>query len=278
MPSQPELRSAQPNTATLQSLSRGLRALSVVLESANGLSLSELADAMGIHKATVLRIVRTLVDEGYVTADPRGPRYFPGPAVLSYSARNHMSALAQVARPIISELSAASRETVALFVPAWPDLVCCAATPSPELIRRHREVGESQPMTRASAGRAFLAYAPPDYVTATLQARPLQERTKHSVTDQEQFREALREAFRKGYSASFQEVNLEMAGLAAPVVTSATALPLAVITVSGPLFRWGPGQIEAFVSTLIGAARRFGQQVTSLHEDAASTRGRITNA
>jgi len=262
-----ELRSAQPKLGTLLSLSRGLQALSIVLESAQGVSLTDVAEAMGIHKATVLRLLRTLVDEGYVTADPsdpRSPRYLPGPAVLSYSARTQTGALAQVASPVLAELSEASRETVALFVPAWPDLICCAAIPSPELIRRHREVGERHAMTTASVSRAFLCHAPDDYVAATLEARPLEKRTEHSVTDRDQFLQRLREDRRKGYSASYEETNLNMAGVAVPVVASDTALPLGVISVSGPLFRWGPDQIHAFAPTLIDAALRLARQVTSV--------------
>jgi IclR family pca regulon transcriptional regulator len=263
MSPQQELRSAQPNSTTLQSLSRGLQVLSVVLAAPDGVSLTELAGAMGIHKATVLRLVRTLVEGGYVSADPRGPRYFPGPQILKYSVKTHMSAVAQAAGPFISELSAASRETVSLFVPAWPELVCCAALPSPEPIRRHREVGDSQPMTCASVGRAFLSHAPDGYVTAALEACPLERRTQHSVTDPDQFRSLLREARRQGYEISSEEVNLDMAGVAAPVLARGSALPLGVLSVSGPLFRWGLPQIKAFAPVLVDAARRLGQQTAA---------------
>ena len=237
--------------------------LSVVLAAPGGLSLTQLAGAVSIHKATVLRLVRTLVDSGYVSADPRGPRYFPGPLILRHSVRTHMSAVAQAAGPVMSELSEVSRETVSLFAPAWPELVCCAVVPSPELVRRHREVGESQPMTRASIGRAFLSHAPDGYVVAALESRPLERRTPKSVTDPDQFRSLLREVRRRGWEMSSEEVNPDMAGLAAPVLTSASPLPLGVLSVSGPLFRWGPRQIEAFAPVLVDAARRFGQQATA---------------
>ena len=238
--------------------------LSAVLAAVpDGVSLTELAGAVEIHKATVLRLVRTLVDGGYVSADPRGPRYFPGPLILKHSVRTHMSAVAQAAGPFMSGLSAASRETVSLFVPAWPELVCCAVVPSPELVRRHREVGESQPMTRASIGRAFLSHAPDGYVATALEARPLERCTQHSVTDPDQFRRLLREVRRRDYEMSSEEVNPDMAGVAAPVLTSASALPLGVLSVSGPLFRWDPPQIEAFAPVLVDAARRLGRQAAA---------------
>lgn len=239
-------------------LSRGLDVLSHVLTADDGVTLSELATAMGLHRATVLRLVRTLAERGYVSADPRGPRYFVGPAVLRHSVKTHMGALARLAESVIGELAQSSRETVAVFVPAWPDLVCSAVAASPELIRRHREVGDVQPMTRAAVGRAYLSMASPRYVQDTLAARPLVARTPHTVVDADGFLQALEAARQLGYAVTFQETNLDMAGLAAPICTPGGALPLGVISVSGPLFRWSRDQIEAFGPELVEAARRLG--------------------
>ncbi len=255
---QPTLRSTQRSPAPLMTLSRGLDVLSQVLAADDGASLSELAAAIGLHRATVLRLVRTLAERGYVSADPRGPRYFVGPEVLRHSVKTQASALARLAESVLGDLAQSSQETVAVFVPAWPDLVCSAVAASPQLIRRHREVGDVQPMTRAAVGRAYLSMAPPRYVQDTLEARPLIARTPHTVVDPGDFHRALEEARQLGYAVTFQETNLDMAGLAAPICTPGGALPLGVISVSGPIFRWGRDQMDAFAPKLVEAAQRLG--------------------
>lgn len=232
--------------------------LTHVLAARDGATLTELATAVGLHRATVLRLVRTLAERGYVSADPRGPRYFAGPSLLRHSVKTHMSALSRLAESAIAELAQSSQETVALLVPAWPDLVCTAVAASPQLIRRHREVGDVQPMTRAAVGRAFLSKAPPGYVQDTLRARPLVARTPHTVVDADDFIRALATADELGYAVTFQETNLDMAGLAAPICTPAGALPLGVISVSGPLFRWNRDQINAFGPELVDVCSRLG--------------------
>lgn len=264
MISQPTLRSPQQDGTPLQSLSRGLTALSVILASPNGVSLTELAAAMGLHRATVLRLVRTLVQQGYVSADLRGPRYFAGPEILRHSIRAHTSGLAQAAGPVMSELSKASWETVALLVPAWPDLVCCAVRPSPHEIRRHREIGEAQPMTQASIGRAFLSRTPSDYIAATLAARPLRPNTPNSIVDVDDYLKVLEHAAKQGFAVSVQEASSEMSGVSAPVVAPGTDFPLGVINISGPSYRWDHEQCMTFGPLLARAVDEFASRTLAI--------------
>lgn len=250
------LRPAQQDGATLKSLSRGLTALSIVLEASGGISLTELATAMGLHRATVLRIVRTLVEQGYISAEVHGRRYFAGPQILCQSVRTHSSALIVAAQPVMSKLGEETKETVALLFPAWPDLICGTVISSPHGIRRHRDVGEILSMTRASVGRAFLSQAPADYVAATLAARPLERIAPHSITEVSRFLTGLSETAKEGFTISIEEGNREMCGVSAPVILPGGGLPLAVLNVSGPSYRWGPEQMLAFGPTLALAAKR----------------------
>lgn len=258
MVTQQALRSAQHEAgATLQSLSRGLVALSIVLRAPKGVSLTELATAMGLHRATVLRILRTLVEQGYVCAEASGRRYSAGAEILSQSLRTHTSALVIAAGPVMRALAEETQETVALLIPAWPDLVCCAALLSPHGIRRHRDVGEILSMTRASIGRAFLSHAASDYVAMTLVARPLQPFAPNSITEASRFLTALGEAAKNGFAISVEEGNREMCGVSAPIVPSGSHLPVAVLNVSGPSYRWSEERMRAFGPTLARAAQDF---------------------
>ncbi len=237
--------------------------LSAVLSAPASVSLTELSLATGVHKATVLRFVRTLVAGGYLSVDVRGPRYAPGPVFIGHALRGRANALTQAAAPTMAEIARQCRETIALFLPAWPDAVCCAVIPSPEQIRRHREVGDLQPMTRSSVGRAFLSRVPLDYLEATLKARPLQAYTPHTITDRKRFQAALLRARRKGYATSFEELNSEMGGLAVPVAGGSAPLPIAVVSVSGPRYRWGPKEVAAFAPALMEACSRLGRQMAN---------------
>lgn len=247
----------QPPPGTVHSLVRGLAVLSVVLDSPTGVSLTDIALRVGLHKATVLRFVRTLVAAEYVSAEPGGPLYSPGLRVVRHVCLlGGQSELSQRALPILSELAQASGETAALFAPVWPDIVCTACIPSPQPIRRHREVGEVQPMTRAAIGRAFLSSAPDTYADATLQARPFEARTSHTITDPNAFRAAMASARREHFAVSSEETNAGMSGLAAPIVVPGHSLPIGVISISGPAVRWTMEVMRSFAPEVVAAAER----------------------
>lgn len=254
------LHSAQPPAvADLQSLSRGLKVLTVLMDAEKALTLTELSVAVGLHKTTVLRLLRTLSHSGYVSADPLGPRYLPGPVLLRNSViRSSTSLVVEAAAPVMTQMAVASQETVALFLPAWPDLICASVVPSPQLIRRHREVGEIQPMTRAAVGRAFLSHASESYVKATLAARPLRPLTSQTVINETTFLALLKSARRCGYAISAEETNADMAGLAAPIPSQPGDPPVGVLSVSGPLYRWAPAQLDHFGPTLVEASHHLG--------------------
>ena len=79
-----------PNAGTAQSspsqtLSRGIRALEILAEAQQPLTIAELADAMGVHRSVAYRILRTLEDHSLLVRDGGG-RVQPGPASRSWPA------------------------------------------------------------------------------------------------------------------------------------------------------------------------------------------------
>ena len=71
-----------------QTLSRGIRALEILAEAQQPLTIAELADAMGVHRSVAYRILRTLEDHSLLVRDDGG-RVQPGPglAVLARGCR-----------------------------------------------------------------------------------------------------------------------------------------------------------------------------------------------
>ena len=74
-----------PNAGTAQAspsqtLSRGIRALEILAEAQQPLTIAELADAMGVHRSVAYRILRTLEDHSLLVRDDGG-RVQPGPGL-----------------------------------------------------------------------------------------------------------------------------------------------------------------------------------------------------
>ena len=88
-----------------QTLSRGIRVLEILAESSGPMSITELADALGVHRSIAYRILRTLEDHGLVSRDAGGGVAL-GPR-MAYLARNVASGIQFAARP---ELVAVANE------------------------------------------------------------------------------------------------------------------------------------------------------------------------
>jgi DNA-binding IclR family transcriptional regulator len=229
------------------------------------MSLAEIAKKTGHHRATVYRILQTLAGAGYLSVSPTEPTYSIGPRLLGYLRGPALdAALHHRTLPLLKELAEASGETVALFLPSWPDLICAACVLSDHPIRRHHDVGDVAAMTQAAPGRAYLAFAPSGHVESALSLRPLTPATAHSVATEAEFRKRLNEARADGYAFSEAETNEGMSGLSAPVFSGASELPVAVVSISGPTFRWGVKRIREFAPTLLAAISKYQKQFDSV--------------
>ena len=164
-------------------LSRGLAALRALAGSGGGLSAAELAERTGAPRATLYRILRTLVSEGYAAAAPgAGGRYVLGPAARSLAGPAGDSPdLAALALPAMEALAARLGETVKLVVREGVEAVTLAvALPRREACIASR-VGARLPLHVGASQRLLLAHAPEPVRRAVL-AGPLPRVASRTIT------------------------------------------------------------------------------------------------
>ncbi|MDF0750035.1 helix-turn-helix domain-containing protein [Marinobacter sp. 71-i] len=181
--------------SSLQTLSRGLTALELVAQKENGLAIAELAEALGVHRAIVYRLVTTLEGHGLVTRGRDG-RICLGGGVVALASRVEPQ-LRAMARPLLQELAERTRATAFLCVGHGDECVAVeVAEPETLLLRVSYRVGSRHPLERGAAGIAVAALRP--------------ERPDDS--------EALRQARRDGYSITRGQLQAGAVGVAAPLV------------------------------------------------------------
>lgn len=110
---------AEPATHS-QTLSRGIRALELLAQAANPLSIAELSEQLGVHRSIAYRILRTLEDHSLVFRDDAG-RVAPG-AGLAILARSVSRDLQTVALPELNQLSEELGMTA--FIGIWDRQDC----------------------------------------------------------------------------------------------------------------------------------------------------------
>lgn len=141
------------------------RALDILLAFGAGdreLTVAELLKRVDLSRPTLYRLLYTLQQNGFLSANGEPQRFRLGPAVgrLAWAWTSSFD-LAEIAQPILRELWEETGETVALFIPHGATRQCIAELPSPQPLSFKRGVGYSEKIARGASGRALLAWMNP---------------------------------------------------------------------------------------------------------------------
>src|SRR5436305_13764373 len=110
--------------APMQTVERALRVLERVASFPRPASLTEVANAAGLHPSTTYRLLGTLVQTGYVTRDGRTGLYRLGLKLLriSHALEDQMDIRA-IALPVMAQIVAHENETDTLHISTGPSAV-----------------------------------------------------------------------------------------------------------------------------------------------------------
>jgi len=137
------------------------RALSILAAFAVGsepMALVQIAEATGMYKSTVLRLLASL-EHGRLIQKLSDGRYSLGPEVARlYSAYSHSFALSDVVLPAMTRLVEITRESASFHVRQGDQRLCLYRVDSPQPIRDHIRAGDVLPLDRGSGGRVLLAF------------------------------------------------------------------------------------------------------------------------
>lgn len=141
---------------TSQTLDRGLRVLEVLAEAPDGLSITELAAALGVSRTVVYRLVVTLEQHSLLRRGVDG-RARLGVGVLLL-ARQIQPLLREAALPALRRLADSTGSTAYLAVVDGDDALTIAVVePSRSDTHVAHRVGARSPLESAAIGRAILA-------------------------------------------------------------------------------------------------------------------------
>jgi DNA-binding IclR family transcriptional regulator len=107
----------------VQSLERGIKILNLVARSGNGMTLSELADALEVQRPTAFNLARTLVAHRYLDKTPRPVRFLLGPAALEIAEMwRHRTVVLQF-EELVKFLADKLQATVVVAEPLGGDII-----------------------------------------------------------------------------------------------------------------------------------------------------------
>jgi DNA-binding IclR family transcriptional regulator len=219
----------RPDSGMSKTLHNGLQILELLVRYPNGLSLTEIAEAVGVHRTVAHRLVRTLEAHELCRRD-RFKRISLGAGLVRLAEPVEQD-LRTLARPVLEELSDLRQATAHLVVREDEERVRMLMIVEPRQARMHVAFrpGQVDPIDRGSAGLAMLAAAPP-------------------VPGE---REEITAARTRGYAVSYGEIAASVIGVSAVVPGARTQTSIGLSLFEAP-------DVEDLGHLVVEAATRLG--------------------
>lgn len=217
-------------------------------------TVSALAVACGLNRATAWRILSTLEQQGMVALDRPTGRYAIGFGVVELAQAAGVGVLVEAAHKVLERVALQTGETASLAIVRDGGLQYVDEVAPPSVVSATWR-GRSVSLHATSTGKALLAFAAEETVQAML-SDPLQAYTDTTITDPDELRVELAATRERGHGVCRGEFEESAWGVSAPVL-DAGGRPLAVVSI------WGPGGrlTEARFDTLGAVAREAAAEI-----------------
>jgi IclR family acetate operon transcriptional repressor len=243
-------------SGSVQSIERAFALLETMADNGGMMGLSQLATTSGLPLPTIHRLVRTLVDLGYLRQEP-SRQYVLGPRLIRLG-ESSSTMLSIWARPHLAKLVDELGESANLAMLDGDQIVYVAQVPSRHSMRMFTEVGRRVLPHCTAVGKALMAEMPRDKVREILNRTGMPEHTEHTITDPDEFARALSWSAEHGYALDDgeQELGVRCVAVAVPNVPSKLA-----ISVSGPATRMTEAVVQRAVPLLTDAGKALSEDL-----------------
>lgn len=195
---------------------RALLVLEALKEDIQG--LSELSRKTNLSKATLLRILNTLIKYGYVSFNPNTKKYDLGIRILQMgSTVSERLDLKKIASPYLEHIWQISEETVYLNIKNGDERLCIDCINGKKVVRVVAYTGNNSPLYVGGSGKAILAFLDQEELDDYLRRVKLEKIAPGTITDIDILRNDLAKIRELGYATSFEERIPDCLGVSAPI-------------------------------------------------------------
>jgi IclR family pca regulon transcriptional regulator len=203
-------------TDFVESLDRGLRLLEAFGHTSGPMTLSDIARAADLPRATARRILFTLAHRGFVSTD--GKLFSLTPHVLTLAGSYlRSSQVVTVLQPMLDRIATGAQEISSLAVLDGDDVVFIARGSPARVFSAGLDIGYRLPAFCTSVGRAMLGQFEDAELAAKLKAMRREALTPHTVTDPKKLLAAISADRKKGYSLVDREAEPHFRSISVPV-------------------------------------------------------------
>lgn len=246
----------------VQTIDRTLDILEQLATAKEGLGVTELGEAIGLHKSTVYRLLSALAERGYVEKDPKTSAYKLGLKLIEISGlflkklELKTEALLYM-RQLVEQLG----QPVHLAILDGGEIIYIEKVEAVNSIRMYSQIGRRAPVFCSAIGKVLLAGLSPEQRTEVVNGLCFKKFTDRTLLDKTALAAAVQVVSQQGWAVDNEEHEPGIRCIAAPV-SDYTGKIIAAISVSGDKRVICPdrdGEIAQAVMASAGAiSRRMG--------------------
>jgi len=210
------------------------RALHLLIQLGNGpAGLDELAQSTGVHKTTVLRLLRTLSDERFTFRDQNN-RYHLGSRIFDLAARGtDQREIRGIASPHLVAFNRTYGRTTHLAAMEGGEVVYIDKLESHDQIRMFSRIGLRANLNSTAVAKVILADLPDAELRQIVATMDYTKRTPNTITTPERFLEEIETVRAQGWAQDREENEPSINCLGVPI-RGASGRVVAAVSVSVP--------------------------------------------
>ena len=242
-------------SSNLSSVENALRVLECFTIDETEKRVTEIARELNIAKSTVSRLLKTLLNKGYVKKNQETKKYFLGTKILTLhsSLISHMEIIKE-AHPSLEQLARETSESIQLAELEGSNVIYIEQIPSSYPIQIFAHIGRINPIHCTSSGKLLLAYQKEEIIDKILKIN-FHKYTSSTVTNPNILKEELREIKELGYCFIENQFVEGIASIAAPIKDHNNNV-VATVSLVGPVQRINTDKIPRFINKVINTAKK----------------------
>jgi len=245
---------------SVRAVDRALDVLMCFNRQSPELSMTQIAEQIGIHKSTVHRLLATLENKRFVQRDPDTGLYRLGIRLLQMAYLTlEQNDLRRLAAPFMQRLGGQYQENIHLALLDDTDVVFMAIIESPQRVKLAAAIGQRLPAYATASGKAILAFLPEKMVQRIVD-RGMPQVTPYTHVSPNAFFQDLHSIREQGFAISEQEYEEEINAVAAPIF-DLEEQPIASVAVAGPAYRLNRERMVEIGPTVVAAAQDITKEI-----------------
>lgn len=240
----------------VQSADRLLHIIEELSLSPRGQTLTELSEAVQLHKSTTYRMLSTLAAWNYVFKDEESGKYRLTMRMFEIGSRAIGGTnLLSVARPYLEHLYDETDEAIHLVIRDGYEIVYIYKEDSiSHSIRMSSRVGLRNPMYCTAVGKSILALLPHEEQLDIWNNSVITPFTPKTITTFESMEKECQLIYERGYALDDEEHERGIRCVAA-AICNFSGEPIGALSVSAPAFRLDDSHVKKYSILVMDAAK-----------------------